>query len=84
VSGTKHRPKGMNSARYIEGQATNWTPPAGPTEFEREAARLGLPPEQWASSRTLKRWAQRYRFTRYVPEALLKSWQLDVTRFAFD
>lgn len=46
--------------------------PAGPTEFEIEARRLKLTPEQYSSSIELRRWILK-NFTRvYVPEYLLE------------
>jgi hypothetical protein len=49
-----------------------------PTEFELTAKRLRLTPQMYASSRELKRWCESNRNRCYVPEWLLKEWNLQV------
>lgn len=57
--------------------------PPQPPEFERIAARLGLvTDEQQRASDKLKAWARKHRNTRFVPEELLKHWDLDVNEGA--
>jgi hypothetical protein len=52
--------------------------PQEPTEFESEAKRLGLSPEERSGSQELRHWATRWYRTKYVPEDLLKVWCLPV------
>jgi hypothetical protein len=52
--------------------------PALPTEFELKVKRLRLAPHMYASSRELKRWCESNRNRCYVPEWLLKEWNLQV------
>jgi hypothetical protein len=52
--------------------------PALPTEFELIARRLRLTPQMYASSRELKSWCESNRNRCYVPEWLLKEWNLQV------
>jgi hypothetical protein len=50
-----------------------------PTRFELELCRLGLNnPQEWHNSESLEIWVERNRKTRYVPEALLEAWNLQV------
>jgi hypothetical protein len=49
-----------------------------PSQFETLVEKLGLAPEEYASSRELREWTLRNRNERYVPEALLNEWRLDV------
>jgi hypothetical protein len=50
-----------------------------PTRFEAELCRLGLNnPQEWRNSKALKTWVERNRITSYVPEALLKAWNLQL------
>jgi hypothetical protein len=56
------------------GAAT--APPVEPSAFEKLAARLGVKERDWAKSEPLRKWASKYRNNRYVPEALLKRWNL--------
>lgn len=55
--------------------------PALPTEFELEARRLGLTKANYAASARLRQWCERNRNRVYVPEWLLKEWQLQVTTY---
>jgi len=48
------------------------------TEFEVEAARLGLTKEDYVTSTLLKRWCDHNRNRVYVPEWLLAKWDMDV------
>lgn len=53
--------------------------PPQPPEFERLTARLGLvTEEQQKASGELKSWAERHRNVRFVPEELLKHWNIAV------
>jgi hypothetical protein len=47
------------------------------SEFEKLAARLGLAEKDWPSSSKLHDFARRHAATRYVPEYLLKLWDLE-------
>jgi len=49
-------------------------PASVPTEFERQAKRLGLSEDGYSSSDQLRRWCEHNRDRCYVPEWLLKSW----------
>ena len=50
--------------------------PATPSDFERVAARLKLSPDQYASSPQLRAWVEKNWRQKFVPENLLKVWQL--------
>ena len=55
--------------------------PSGPavaTEFELHVNRLQLTPEMYASSDQLRAWCERNRNRCYVPEWLLKEWDITV------
>src|SRR5690349_11447490 len=52
--------------------------PAGLTEFEQNAHRLGLTLEMYAMSAPLRDWCERNRNRCYVPEWLLKAWKISV------
>ena len=49
-----------------------------PTEFEQLASRLKLDAKAWAESKQLREWAQENRHKKYVPEWLLKQWNLEL------
>jgi hypothetical protein len=51
---------------------------ARPTEFEMQARELGLTPEMYATSRELKAWCKRNKNHHYIPEWLLKTWNINV------
>lgn len=51
--------------------------PAVATEFESVAIRLGLTEETYSSSSQLRMWCQRNVGRCYVPEWLLKEWEID-------
>lgn len=53
-------------------------PPAGPTVFDMQVARLRLTREQYVASAELRRWCERNRNHFYVPEWLLEAWQVKV------
>jgi hypothetical protein len=50
--------------------------PTLPSEFKILVKQLRLTPEKYASSRELKEWCRRNRNRCYVPEWLLKEWQI--------
>jgi len=52
--------------------------PALPTEFELRARHLQLTPEMYTSSRELRIWCEQNRNRIYIPEWLLKEWDIDV------
>jgi len=52
--------------------------PAIPPEFERLASELRLKPNQHLKSKRLREWAERNRYYKYVPEALLEAWGFQV------
>lgn len=49
-------------------------PPAVPTEFDEMVEALGLSPEDFPYSVSLKEWAHRNKSIRYVPSELLMRW----------
>ena len=52
--------------------------PALATEFELHVSQLHLTPEMYASSAKLRTWCERNRNRCYVPEWLLKEWDITV------
>jgi len=61
----------------------NWGRPMPPvpalaTEFELRVRRLQLTPETYASSVELRTWCQQNRNRIYIPEWLLKEWDITV------
>jgi hypothetical protein len=63
----------------------NWGKPEAPraissilTEFERTVTTLKLKPDEYINSVHLREWVQRNRNARYVPEYLLRAWQIEV------
>jgi hypothetical protein len=52
--------------------------PALPTGFEQQVEKLGLRPEEYQGSPQLRNWCLRNASTLYVPEYLLKLWEIDV------
>jgi hypothetical protein len=63
----------------------NWGKPDGglstpiitTTSFEEIVKTLHLAPDQYVASAKLKEWARQNCKQRYIPEALLKAWNLD-------
>ena len=59
----------------------NWGKPIPvpnmPSAFELEAERLQLKPETYVGSTRLRAWCERNCSRCYVPEWLLKEWQID-------
>jgi hypothetical protein len=49
-----------------------------PTSFDHLVAILGLRPDQYKDSLTLKEWARRHKDEKYVPTDLLKHWGFSV------
>ena len=49
-----------------------------PSEFEMQAKRLGLTPDKYAGSDQLREWCKQNRNRCYVPEWLLKEWEIAV------
>jgi hypothetical protein len=49
-----------------------------PTEFELRVGQLQLTPEMYTSSAELRAWCERNRNRCYVPEWLLKAWDIAV------
>jgi hypothetical protein len=61
----------------------NWGRPMPPapalaTEFELRVRQLHLTPEMYLSSRELRIWCEKNRNRCYVPEWLLKEWEIPV------
>jgi hypothetical protein len=61
----------------------NWGRPMPPvpalaTEFELRAEQLQLTPELYTSSHALRAWCERNKNRVYVPEWLLKAWDIHV------
>ena len=52
--------------------------PALATEFELRVRRLQLTPEMYTSSVELRLWCQQNRNRIYIPEWLLKEWEITV------
>jgi hypothetical protein len=52
--------------------------PVMPTQFELQVERLGLSKAQYLASPQLKRWCELNRNRCYVPEWLLKQWEIEV------
>ena len=50
------------------------------TDFETQAAQLGLTPENYASSVQLRRWCEQNRNRCYIPEWLLEAWKISVNQ----
>ena len=53
-------------------------PPATATAFEMQVKQLHLTPEQYAVSAELRSWCERNRNRCYIPEWLLKAWNIPV------
>jgi len=53
-------------------------PLASPGHFERHTTYLGLTPEQWTSSKQLRKWCELNKDRHYIPEWLLDHWELKV------
>jgi hypothetical protein len=51
---------------------------AGATEFEAQVRQLRITKQPCADSRELRRWCERNRNRCYIPEWLLKSWEMPV------
>jgi hypothetical protein len=60
----------------FKGYGAPTAPPVEPCAFEKFAARLGVKECDWAKSEPLRKWASKHRNNLYVPEALLKHWNL--------
>lgn len=61
----------------------NWGKPvelhsAMPSQFEIEVKRLRLTPQTYVTSVQLRVWCQRKKNQCYIPEWLLKQWQIEV------
>jgi hypothetical protein len=52
--------------------------PAAATEFELRVNQLDLTAEMYASSAELRAWCERNKNRCYVPEGLLKAWDITV------
>jgi hypothetical protein len=52
--------------------------PALAAEFEMQVRELQLTQEMYAASRELKHWCERNRNRVYIPELLLKKWDISV------
>jgi hypothetical protein len=53
-------------------------PPATATAFEMQACHLHLTPAEYVGSDQLRTWCERNRNYFYVPEWLLKAWNISV------
>ena len=63
----------------------NWTSgyalvpcPDAPSAFEKQVTLLGLTPDRYATSQELKSWCEQHRNRCYIPEWLLKAWNIKV------
>jgi hypothetical protein len=64
----------------------NWGRPMPPvsilcTEFEMQVRQLHLIPETYTSSAELRTWCERNRNIFYIPEWLLKAWDIPVNPY---
>ena len=64
----------------------NWGRPMPPvsilcTEFEMQVRRLQLAPEAYVFSEQLRTWCERNRNNFYIPEWLLKAWNITVNPY---
>jgi hypothetical protein len=48
------------------------------TEFELQARHLHLAPDQYVASARLRRWCEENKNRYYIPEWLLKAWNMSV------
>ena len=48
------------------------------TEFDMQASRLHLAPEEYVASTRLRKWCEENKNQYYVPEWLLKAWNMPV------
>ena len=53
-------------------------PPAIATAFETQVKQLHLTPDQYVASARLRKWCEENKNQYYVPEWLLKAWNLSV------
>jgi hypothetical protein len=64
----------------------NWGRPFRPattlsTEFEMQVSQLHLTPEHYAVSAELRKWCEKNRNRCYIPEWLLKAWDIPVNPY---
>jgi len=62
----------------------NWGKPYGdlpntPTSFDEMVRQLKLSEKEYRSSIPLKKWAQKNKDSKYVPQELLEAWDIEVT-----
>jgi len=62
----------------------NWGRPMPPasvmcTEFELQVRHLRLAPEEYVASAHLRKWCEHNKNQYYIPEWLLKAWNISVT-----
>lgn len=50
------------------------------TEFEKTADEYELTPDQYLQSSELREWARRNPNSKFIPEALLKSWGFEIEK----
>jgi hypothetical protein len=53
-------------------------PPATVTEFEMQVRQLRLAPEHYVASARLRKWCEENKNQYYIPEWLLKAWNMSV------
>ena len=70
-------PRRRGNPKWGQGQPAQ-PPPASATEFEWKLRELGLTNETCASSIQLRAWCAENKNKRYIPEWLLKTWQMQV------
>jgi hypothetical protein len=71
----------LNSARKHGNP--NWGRPMPPgsvlcTEFELQVRDLRLAPEEYVASASLRKWCEQNKNQYYIPEWLLKAWNISV------
>jgi hypothetical protein len=49
-----------------------------PSKFEQLVTKLGIEQADWVTSKPLKRFAKKFKYTHYVPEYLLTEWGMQV------
>jgi hypothetical protein len=70
-------PRKRGNPNWVSGLPARPAPDTA-SEFELEAQKLGLTNETYAASDKLKQWCERNKERCYIPEWLLKAWEIRV------